>query len=253
MKKSVNYSFFNNQLNQYKKNGYVVLKSIFKKKDIQKLKNDLSEYLKNDLNTFNKKDINYIPKTKIISSIHNLQKCLIIKKLSKNKNIKKIAKIFIGEDIKEFGAELFAKPKKKGAAVPDHQDNYYWNLNKDNGITMRFALDKSSKNNGNIYFYKGSHRVGIQPHKPSFVRGSSQEINHKYILKFFKKFTPSLNEGDLLIHHSAVIHGSKKNNSNFPRMGLNLRYIPKKSKINLYKKKIYDLELKSQRKKFNIL
>ena len=33
-------------------------------------------------------------------------------------------------------------------AAPVHQDNYYWNISKDNGITIRIALDKSTKKMG---------------------------------------------------------------------------------------------------------
>ena len=66
------------------------------------------------------------------------------------------------------------------------------------------------------------------------------------ILKQFKKFTPELNIGDILIHHCLVVHGSKKNLSKNDRAGLTLRYIGKSSKINKAQKKKYEKDLKKQ-------
>ena len=66
------------------------------------------------------------------------------------------------------------------------------------------------------------------------------------ILNKFKKVMLQLNVGDILIHHSLVLHGSKKNTSNKDRTGLTLRYIGKSSKINKVTKFKYEKELKRQ-------
>ena len=133
-------------------------------------------------------------------------------------------------------------------AVPIHQDNFFWNLNNSKGLTVWIALDKCTKKNGAIFYFKKSQQKGLIGHKPSYVPGTSQEIKNKKILKKFKKISPELNKGDLLIHHCLVIHGSKKNTSRKSRVGLTMRYIGKSSKINNSAKKKYEKNLKKQLK-----
>lgn len=250
MKISIKKNQINNYLKKFKKNGYVKIKNLIDLKSSNIIKKSLLDFIENYSKQLTGRDINFSKKTKKIYSIHNLKKCKIINQLLNDKKIIQLAELFVGEKTKKFGAELFAKPSKTGIAAPDHQDNYYWNLNNDNGITIRIALEKSTKKNGTIYYYNGSHKIGIQPHIPSNIPGSSQKIKHIEILKFFKLQTPNLSVGDILIHHSAVIHGSGKNLSNNSRMGLNLRYIPKKSKINYFLKKNYEKNLKISKKNF---
>ena len=71
-------------------------------------------------------------------------------------------------------------------------------------------------------------------------------IKNKKILKKFKKITPNLNIGDVLIHHCLIIHGSQKNRSNKDRAGLTMRYIGKSSCIDKTGKKKYEKNLKKQ-------
>ena len=66
------------------------------------------------------------------------------------------------------------------------------------------------------------------------------------ILKKFKKVTPILNTGDVLIHHCLVVHGSARNKSNKDRAGLTLRYIGNSSKIIKSAKEKYEKSLKKQ-------
>ena len=133
------------------------------------------------------------------------------------------------------GAELFAKPAKTGLNVPIHQDNFYWNTKTGNALTMWIALNESNKKNGGIFYFKKSHKTGLQKHKLSFHPGTSQKLSEKINLKKFKKFTPSLKPGDCIVHNSLIIHGSNKNLSNKTRSGLTLRYISKNEKFDNFK------------------
>ena len=83
-------------------------------------------------------------------------------------------------------------------------------------------------------------------HKSSYTPGSSQKLKNLSKLKKFKKITPVLNVGDILIHHCLVVHGSKKNESNKDRAGLTLRYIDSSSKILKSAQEKYEKSLKKQ-------
>jgi len=231
----------------YDNDGYVVIRNFFNKENAEKIKKKLFIFLNSKKSKLQKREMHLAKNSKHINSIHHL-KWPYVNKLKKNKSIVKIVKILLEDKIKSFGAEVFAKPAKVGMAVPIHQDNFFWNLNNSKGLTVWIALDKCTKKNGAIFYFKKSQQKGLIGHKPSYVPGTSQEIKNKKILKRFKKISPELNKGDLLIHHCLVIHGSKKNTSRKSRVGLTMRYIGKSSKINNSAKKRYEKNLKNQLK-----
>ena len=57
-----------------------------------------------------------------------------------------------------------------------------------------------------------------------------------YPFTYKSEISQKLNPGDFIIHHSAVIHGSKKNKSNQNREGLVISYKTIDAKVN--KKKL---------------
>ena len=142
--------------------------------------------------------------------------------------------------------EYFAKPKKIGLSSPMHQDNYYWNLKDPNSFTIWIAIDKATKRNGAVEYLLGSHKK-LYSHIASYAPGSSQKVKEieklkkKYKIKIF-----SLNPGDCLIHHSQIIHGSKKNLSNTSRKGFTVQVNDNKLKVDKVKFQRYQESLKKQ-------
>ncbi len=229
----------------YQKEGFVIINNVFPKKNIKLVKKKLFNFLRRKKASLGKRKIHFANNSKLINSVHHLN-WSYVKKVRKNKKIVNIVKILLNEKIRDFGAEVFAKPAKVGMRVPIHQDNYYWNLDNGKGLTVWIALDKSRKENGAIFYYKNSHKLGLQPHKSSYAPGSSQTLKNVEILKKFQKVTPELNPGDILIHDCLIIHGSNKNRSNKDRTGLTMRYIANSSKINKAAKLKYEKALKKQ-------
>ena len=227
-------------------NGYVTLKGFISHNEARKIKKNLFIFLKKKFKKkFKKREMHFANNSKMINSVHNL-KWPFIKKFKKNKRIVKLVETLLDCKTKSFGAEVFAKPAKVGMAVPIHQDNFYWNVNNGKGLTLWLALDKASKKNGAIFYFKKSHKEGLLRHKSSYTPGSSQKLKNLSKLKKFKKITPVLNVGDILIHHCLVVHGSKKNESNKDRAGLTLRYIDGSSKILKSAQEKYEKSLKKQ-------
>ena len=214
--------------------GFVVLKNFFSKNFSFKLAKSLNFFLKKKHKL---KNINFSKNNSKINSAHDIKQWKYIKILQRNPKIKNLAKVFLKGKIKNFGSEVFAKPAKVGLESPVHQDNYYWNIKNNKGITFWIALNRATKKNGSIFYYEKSHKLGLLKHIPSFAPGSSQKIKDLKKLKKFKIVSPSLNVGDIIIHNSLIAHGSKKNTSEHDRMGLTLRFIPSDSKINVLKKK----------------
>ena len=231
--------------NFFLNNGYLVIKNFLSVKQINKIKTDLKVFIKKNRKKFNNIEINTV-KGNEINSLHNMNNFIHSVKLKKNKKLIKIVENLLNKKVKEMGSELFAKPPKIGLSSPIHQDNYYWCLERGDAVTAWIAIDNSSKKNGGIFYYCGSHKDGLFQHKKSFSPGSSQTIRNKNLLKKYKVAHPNLKNGDCLIHHCMVIHGSASNKSKYSRRGLTVRF----KSINDYKNKLrhnkYLKELKDQ-------
>lgn len=241
-KKNIN---LNSVKKKYDNDGFVIIKSLLSKEDVNFIKNDLNNFISNDAKKLKNRDINYTKDNKV-NSIHKTSNWKLINKIQNDNNLQKISKKLLSEPPKNFGAELFAKPAKTGMPSPIHQDNFYWAIDNANGLTFWISLDNSSKKNGGIFYFKKTHKLGLLQHKPSYAPGSSQTIKYYQGMKLFKKYTPDLKPGDCIIHHSLVVHGSQKNLSKNPRTGLTIRYIGKSSKKDKNLQKLYLSELKTQ-------
>jgi len=211
----------------FSQKGFVVVKKIFNKNDINKVLTDL-ENVKNKVQKT--KDNKNFHKTKDgkFNTIHNINifhKKGDIINITKNPKLKKIVKYLIEDKVKLRNIEFFLKPKKSGMKSPFHQDNFYWNIKMAKAVNVWIACSKSSKINGGLCYYESSNKLGTIKHEISFMKGSSQKIPDKVLknLNFKKKF-PTLNIGDCLIHHPEVIHGSFPNKSKFNRVGLVISY-----------------------------
>ena len=115
-----------NTLKNYNQNGFLVLKKVCSKNEINKILLEL-EIVKKLLNKT--KDKKFFHKTKDgkINTIHNVQefhKKNKIKYLINKKKLSLVVKSILGDGFKTRNIEFFLKPKKTGMASPFHQDNF---------------------------------------------------------------------------------------------------------------------------------
>ena len=230
--------------------GWVKIKGFFSKKEIQSINNRINLFLKKNLKKYEGRDVNFSKEDinlNEINSFHKLSDAKWLRLLAKKKKIKDLSKYFIETKDTELRAcELFAKPAKIGLPAPIHQDNFYWCVKNNRAITAWIAIDNCTKKNGAIFYFNGSHKLGVVEHEPSNQKGSSQKVKkiHKY--NKYKIETPNLKIGDCLVHHCLVMHGSTKNTSEKSRRGFTFQFKDSNSKYDLKKKKLYERSLKKQ-------
>ncbi len=227
----------------YRNDGVIRVKNVFSKTEIKNLKKKIDLYIKNNSKSLKGKEINFIQNE--INSIH-LFKDIFFKNFSNQEKIISIGQFFLKDKPKIRHYEYFAKPKKIGLASPMHQDNYYWNLTNPNSFTIWIAIDKATKKNGAVEYLLGSHRR-LYSHTASYAPGSSQKV--KGIEKLRNKFRVkifNLNPGDCLIHHSQIVHGSKRNLSKYSRKGFTVQVMTTSSKVDKSKFQRYQKSLKKQ-------
>ena len=228
------------------RDGYVVLKNIFSKKEIKKLINEIEKVKIKSIKI--KNPHLHLTKDNKINTVHNINKYIkkgLIIDISKNKRILNNINYILNSNSKVRNIEFFLKPKKTGISSPIHQDNYYWNFkNKEKALNLWIACGESNYKNGGVFYFKKSHKLGLLKHELSYAAGSSHKIKSAYLKKIkIRKFYPNLKMGDCIIHHSEVVHGSGPNKSKKDRVGLVISYksvdakIDRK-KLNQYKKKV---------------
>lgn len=114
------------------------------------------------------------------------------------------------EPVNPQAIEWFDKLPHDTQATPAHQDGFYWCRTPNVAGGVWIALDPVDRDNGCLWYARGSHRGGIRPHAGSGVLGFSQGL---------VDFNPQAEDGvpielapgDAVVHSSATIHWTDVN------------------------------------------
>ena len=130
--------------------------------------------------------------------------------------------------------------------IDEQLEDVGWNLKDPNSLTIWIAIDNATKKNGAVEYLVGSHKK-LYAHTASYAPGSSQKVKKiDQLKKIFRKKTFNLKPGDCLLHHSQIVHGSKKNKSELSRRGFTIQVMVKNSKVDKKKFKKYQDSLTKQ-------
>lgn len=231
-----------------KKDNFVVIKKFFDRKTLAEIKQEIKLLKKKEMN---RRDKHYIKinNKNVLSSMHNIHLYSpYYKNLILTSKLRDIVKLRFGSTSKRiFNSSLFAKPKDIGLSTKIHQDNAFFNLNNAEALTCWVALDKTDRENGGLFYYKGSSILGLFNHIPEGNLGASMTINKterfKNQIKKYRKIFINVDPGDCVIHDALVVHGSKSNISKNNRRAINFS-IASKDKVNTKNLKIYKNKLK---------
>ena len=249
----MNFTLSDEHLNQFKKNGFLILKNFFSKnklKNFISISKDLFEGIYStgiapDRDKWNKNKKSSIPRQlcNVWKSSKDFQKVIL------NKHIGEIAAKLMGWSGVKIGQDsLIWVPKKKGG-VSMHQDNPYQDWHSSGStITCWIALTDVDQNNSGLQFLKGSHVYGKDKTIKNFFNGKNFTHTIKdRKFKNFEKISIEGKAGTISFHHGNIWHGSNVNNSNNDRISISIHLIPASSK---YSKNV-NHSIYSRYKKFN--
>jgi len=244
--------------NEFYEKGWCKVSNFFDQSLINDVKEELDDFIKVNTDNYDIGEIHFTEKNNLsapkINTIHVLSyKSQFFKDLLFNEKVINLMEYILDDYVEPQWSQLFAKPAKVGLASPMHQDNYYWNIDGNRTVTLWLAIDKVFELNSGVSYYEKSHNLGIVNHEPSFAKGTSQKVSDVVINNLPKNslVTPHLEPGDILLHHSCMIHGSKGNLSNHDRRGMSMWYKAKSAGIDKENLKKYENSLKEQLKKLN--
>ncbi|MCH2201651.1 MAG: phytanoyl-CoA dioxygenase family protein [Fuerstiella sp.] len=134
----------------------------------------------------------------------------------------------IGDDIALWNSSFFAKPARIGTRTPWHQDGEYWPIEPLATCTVWIAVDASTRQNGCLRVIPGSHREQrLAQHVSNSAEGLalSLELDES---EFNEDDAEDivLEPGQVSLHDVYLYHGSEPNESDRPRRGMTLRYMP---------------------------
>ncbi len=151
-----------------------------------------------------------------------------------NENILKVVKEILGNDIVAWNSLIFLKPPNSKKFVSYHQDQNYWKIKMDKGLTVQVALSESTLENGCLQILPESHKNNYLHHDKKdtnnlLARGQEVKLDN---LEHKKLENIILKPGEFCIFHGNIVHGSEINNSDSHRFLFSIRYLTPDNKIN---------------------
>ncbi|MDK3156641.1 phytanoyl-CoA dioxygenase family protein [Kamptonema cortianum] len=217
-----------NQLFSYHELGWVVVKDVFDKATVEKIRSEfqgidgkiavmsLEEHAKMgviaswepDLPEGHPKVIQQLMGSDNISpTLHSL---------IRRRDIVDMVEQILGPEIELYHSKLLRKAPGVPGFFPWHQDYGYWHFGEKMPaqVNIAFAIERQTIANGCLNYVPGSHKIGLLNHLnfggESFAWGLSKDFDQ------FNAIPVEYEAGDICIFGSLVIHGSEPNRTPEP-------------------------------------
>lgn len=123
-----------------------------------------------------------------------------------------------------FHSKLMQKEPRVGGAWEWHQDYGYWYKNEflfpDQMMSVMIAITEANKENGCLQVIKGSHKMGRVEHGFAGEQVGASQHYVDLALKTMELVYVELQPGDALFFHSNLLHRSEANLSDQPRWSM---------------------------------
>ena len=162
-----------------------------------------------------------------------------------NGKVRELAESLIGP-VAPQQCEYFSKPAHNNKPTPPHQDGYYFCLKPNVACTVWIPLDMVDHENGALSYVRGSHQLGVLPHRATETVGFSQGLIPD---------PGSLGEtvlcagtpGTVMVHHSLTVHSAGANTSGRPRRSIAYVFFSASAEIDEEARSRYMTALQAQR------
>lgn len=222
-----NYELTEDQIDFYRRNGYIANIKLFDEAQISVLRKALEkiidphhpehdlfhEFHSNQSTDPNKVLLHALGAWRISPSFHDILW---------NPAFLMPAFQLLGGAVRFWHDQIFSKPGKHGGVVAWHQDYSYWKRTVPmNHLTCWVSLDDADEKNGCLWYVPGSHRWNLleMPQLAGDMNRIfgflSEDQNEQ-----FKPVPIELKKGYGTFHHPLMVHGSYENRSDRPRRGI---------------------------------
>lgn len=212
-------------LDDYERDGVVLIRQFFSTDEVAAVRAELARYIRDDLPSKPADARTLEPDNLTLRNLWRLeQHNAWFRALAERGDLFRLVGPLVRGEPALAAVETFNKPARVGSGVPYHQDNAYFCQTPPDMLTVWVALDPVTRENGPVYFVKGSHKLGAVPTRASGVRGNSIGMAEPSLVPREEQFCGLLAPGDATIHHCNTVHHSGPNMTDQSRLGLLLVY-----------------------------
>jgi len=222
----------------YQRDGFSVVRSLFKNEDILSVHAALDRYFLKVVPSLPPSDVVFEADRVSVRNLWRMEQYdpFFAGLACRPELIELVSKLVGGHPVL-MGVEMFCKPARVGSGVPPHQDNAYFCQTPPDVLTVWIAVDRVTEANGPIYYVRGSHKEML-PHKPSGVSGNSMGLAADFDKS--DPFVGVLDPGDALLHHCQTVHFSGANRTDVPRRGLLMVFRGSHTRDDVRLKSLYE-------------
>jgi ectoine hydroxylase len=212
--------FSTTQLEQFRQDGYIILRGLFDAQEIGLLAKAAKEDRVLDQNSFGRTD----------GSGGNIRLSLwsepgenIYGMFARCQRIVGAVEQILGGPVGHYHSKMIMKDAKVGGAWEWHQDYGYWYdigyLFPDLASVM-IAVDNATNENGCLQVIKGSHRLGRINHTATGQQAGAELKRVDQVLEKMELVYCEMKPGDAVFFHSNTLHRSDQNQSENPRWAM---------------------------------
>tara|TARA_B110000971_G_C20015662_1_gene503800 strand:- start:1386 stop:2078 length:693 start_codon:yes stop_codon:yes gene_type:complete len=207
-----------NIIDSYKANGYYVYENIFSDEECDMIIN-----AGKSLNSFKRGKY----KTAMQPHLENDK----FKKIASSQLIVDFLSTLFGEDAQGIQTQFFYSIPGVTGFTP-HQDNYFVEANENDFCSAWIALVDVNVENGCLYGFKNSHKLGMLPRiKSAISDDENQDVNAYSEISVVPEGLELINlpvkKGSVVFIHGSFVHGSLPNLGSYNRYTLLCTYIKK--------------------------
>ncbi len=208
------------ELNQYHEEGYILLKNLYSKEEIELLHNSATADRKLDERSYGRKDGEG---GTVRLSLWNHPGDNIYGMFARCERIVNRAEQVLEDEVYHYHSKMILKDARIGGAWTWHQDYGYWYQNGvlyPNLVSVFIAVDPSTRENGCLQVIKGSHLLGRINHILTGEQAGADMERVNETLKRLELVYVVMEPGDAVFFHANLLHRSDQNKSDNPRWSM---------------------------------
>ncbi len=215
-----NGKFTTQQIEDYQRNGYVILKGLLNQEEVEHLRNRAKTDREMDSHSYQRDDGTG---AKVRLSLWNHPGNGIYGMIARSHKVVDSVEQLLGDEAYHYHSKMIMKEAKVGGAWAWHQDYGYWY---ENGVlfpdlcSVFIAVDAATVENGCLQVIKGSHKLGRINHILTGEQAGADLERVEEIRKRLELVYVELDKGDAVFFHSNLLHRSDRNNSENPRWAM---------------------------------
>ena len=133
----------------------------------------------------------------------------------------------LGPNLLVWGSRWFSKMPSDSTYLSWHQDVTYRRLHPPNVTTAWIALSESIPKNGCMRVIPHTHQGDLLPQRETYAPDNAHSRGQEIVAEVddSRAVDLVLKPGELSLRHIGIVHGSNRNRSDQPRIGIAVRYV----------------------------